>query len=264
MKSEMSTGWVVTSSGISYIVVMRSKDLLTITDQLSQKLRGLSFKKPVDFVYDPTHYAREPLGIYFERYGRTPTKVVLVGMNPGPWGMLQTGVPFGEVNIVREWMGIEAPVGQPGQLHPKRPVYGFGCTRKEVSGSRLWGWASDRFGSADNFFKEYFVINYCPLAFFDEAGKNITPDKLKKADREQIFRLCDQATERTVQILKPEWVIGIGRFAYDRCVAALEGIDVKVGKVMHPSPANPAANRGWEALIEKELSDLGIELPNHD
>jgi single-strand selective monofunctional uracil DNA glycosylase len=236
--------------------------LLHTVTSLSHQLADLKFHPPVAFVYDPTDYAREPLSIYLDRYGIAPKKIVLVGMNPGPWGMLQTGVPFGEVETVRGWMGIEGEVRQPSNLHPKRPVDGFSCTRKEVSGSRLWGWARERFGSADRFFSDFMVINYCPLAFFDEAGKNVTPDKLKISDREQIFRLCDGATERTVQLLKPEWVVGIGRFAYDRCLAALDGVDVKVGRITHPSPANPAANKGWIDIVERELTDLGVFTPS--
>ena len=241
--------------------ITENSSLIEIADNLSRSLRSLQFAPPVSHVYDPTNYAREPLSQYFQKYGKAPKRAVFVGMNPGPWGMLQTGVPFGEVGIVRDWMGIEDEVGQPPILHPKRPVDGFACTRKEISGSRLWGWAMDRFGKAESFFSDYFVINYCPLAFFDEGGKNITPDKLKKADREQLFRLCDEAMERSVQLLKPEWVIGIGRFAYDRCVSALEGTDVKVGRITHPSPANPAANRGWAAIVEREFEELGVELP---
>jgi single-strand selective monofunctional uracil DNA glycosylase len=235
--------------------------LLSIAYDLSERLRPLEWGHPVSVIYDPTDYAREPLSLYFDRFGQSSKRVVLVGMNPGPWGMLQTGVPFGEVNIVRDWMGIEVPVAQPGQLHPKRPVDGFSCTRSEVSGSRLWGWAKDRFGSVDEFFPDFFVVNYCPLAFFDEAGKNITPDKLRAEDKVRLFRLCDGAMKSTVEHLSPEWVVGIGKFAYDRCVAALEGMEVKVGRITHPSPANPSANRGWVELIENELYELGVELP---
>ena len=235
--------------------------LINIADDLSEKFRFLNWGLPVSFIYDPTDYARAPLSEYFDKYGRSPKRVVLVGMNPGPWGMLQTGVPFGEVNIVRDWMEIEGVVGQPGKLHPKRPVDGFSCTRSEVSGSRLWGWAKDRFGSADEFFRVFFVVNYCPLAFFNEGGKNITPDKLRADDKARLFRLCDGATKRTVELLTAEWVIGIGKFAYDRSIAALDGMDVKVGRITHPSPANPAANRGWEELVERELAEIGIELP---
>ena len=234
---------------------------MIITSDLSNDLAILQFFPPVSHVYDPTEYARKPLSLYFERYAQRPKQAVFVGMNPGPWGMLQTGVPFGEVNVVRNWMEIEAPVGQPKKLHQKRPVQGFACTRSEVSGSRLWGWARDRFGSAENFFSRFLVINYCPLAFFDEAGKNITPEKLKAADREKLFSLCDAALKNSVSALTPEFVIGVGRFACERSLAALEGMEVKVGRVTHPSPANPAANKGWSDIVERELEELGIEIP---
>ncbi len=117
--------------------------LLAISDDLAAELRGLRFGPPVAHVYNPLEYAREPYRQYLSRYGLPPRQVVLVGMNPGPWGMAQTGVPFGEVRAVRDWMGIEAPVGQPGRVHPKRPINGFACTRSEVSGRRLWGWAQN-------------------------------------------------------------------------------------------------------------------------
>ena len=235
--------------------------LLTIASALSAELSKLTLSPPVSFVYDPTDYAREPLSLYVERFGQPPKRVVLVGMNPGPWGMLQTGVPFGEVDFVREWMGIEGHVKQPGRLHPKRPIDGFSCSRSEVSGRRLWGWARARFGAAEEFFRNFLVVNYCPLAFFDEEGKNITPDKIKAADRIDLYAMCDAALRETVEALIPQYVIGIGRFAYDRSEAALEGMDVKVGRITHPSPANPAANKWWEEVVERELSEIGIELP---
>ncbi len=60
-------------------------------------------------------------------------------MNPGPWGMVQSGVPFGEVAAVRDWMKIKSSAKQPKSVHPKRPIEGLSCKRSEVSGRRLWG-----------------------------------------------------------------------------------------------------------------------------
>jgi single-strand selective monofunctional uracil DNA glycosylase len=234
--------------------------LLAIADSLSRSLAGITFSRPVTHVYNPTAYAREPFRNYLERFGNSPGRVVLVGMNPGPWGMVQTGVPFGEISFVRGWMGIEGKVGQPVELHPKRPVEGFRCTRREVSGRRLWGWARVRFGSAERFFRHFFVLNYCPLAFFDKEGKNLTPDRLKSMDKIRLYRLCDGALRDSVRLLTPDFAIGIGRFAQDRTSAALEGMNVETGRMTHPSPANPAANRGWEEVIEKELGEMGIDL----
>jgi single-strand selective monofunctional uracil DNA glycosylase len=172
--------------------------------------------------------------------------------------MAQTGVPFGEIAAVRDWMGIEARVAAPERQHPKRPIQGFACTRSEVSGQRLWGWAQKTFGSAEAFFARFFVANYCPLMFMGAGGQNLTPDKLKAAEARLLFEACNRALHRTIAHLQPEHVIGIGRFAADRARAALQDLEVKIGGITHPSPANPKANRGWEPLVRRELAALGI------
>ncbi len=185
-----------------------------------------------------------------------------MGMNPGPWGMAQTGVPFGEIGFVRDWLGIEGAVDAPPEEHPKRPIEGFDCARSEVSGRRLWGWAAERFGTPERFFERFFVWNYCPLVFMEESGRNRTPDKLPAAEREPLFAACDEALRRAVDALGPSRVVGIGRFAEDRarhCLA--DRPDTAVGGILHPSPASPAANRGWAEQAERQLVAQGIELP---
>jgi len=229
-----------------------------IAAELAKEMERLRFSPPVAHVYNPLEYAWEPHRRYLQRYGTPPREIVLVGMNPGPWGMAQTGVPFGEIAAVRDWMGIEARVAAPERQHPKRPIQGFACTRSEVSGQRLWGWAQKTFGSAEAFFARFFVANYCPLMFMGAGGQNLTPDKLKAAEARPLFEACDRALHRTIAALRPRHVIGIGRFAADRARAALEGLAVQIGGITHPSPANPKANRGWEPLIRRELAALGI------
>jgi single-strand selective monofunctional uracil DNA glycosylase len=235
-------------------------DLETITAELTKALSKLNFGAPVTHVYNPLAYAAAPYRQYVRRYGSGPKEVVLLGMNPGPWGMAQTGVPFGEVVAVREWLGIEAPVAQPERLHPRRPIQGFACSRREVSGQRLWGWAQKNFGSPARFFRRFFVANYCPLMFFDADGRNITPNQLKAADRKPLLAACDRALARTAAVLAPRCVVGIGNFAAERARAALGDGGIKVGSVTHPSPANPKANRGWEKLVNRELAEIGIRL----
>jgi single-strand selective monofunctional uracil DNA glycosylase len=233
-------------------------NLNDINDALLDDLRPLCFGTPVTHVYNPLEYAREPYRKYLQLYARPPGEVFLLGMNPGPWGMAQTGVPFGEVNLVKDWLRIEAPVGAPHEMHPKRPVQGFACLRSEVSGKRLWGWARKTFGTPEAFFTRFFVANYCPLIFIEESGRNRTPNTLRKAERTPLLSACDRALLRTVQWMKPRYVLGIGQFAEERARAALSGVDVKIGRISHPSPANPRANRGWEALVTGELKELGI------
>ena len=182
---------------------------------------------------------------------------IFLGMNPGPWGMSQTGVPFGEVTSVKEWMGLNVPVGHPENEHPAYPVTGPDCPRSEVSGKRLWGLMKSRFGSADSFFEKYFVVNYCPLLFIGQ-GHNITPDKIKSADRKPLYEACDRHLRAVTDALKPLWVIGIGGFAEARAREAFKGTSVKIAKILHPSPASPLSNKDWPGTVTRQLTEQGI------
>jgi single-strand selective monofunctional uracil DNA glycosylase len=237
---------------------MVGKQLKTIYRDLSRAVDGLTFGPPTAYVYNPLDYARDPAEHYLEQYGCNPREVLFLGMNPGPWGMAQTGVPFGTVGLVREWLRIEGPVGKPPEEHPKRPIQGFAVGREEISGSRLWGWARDRFSTPDRFFERFFVANYCPLVFMEASGRNRTPDKLRASEKNELFRHCDRALREVVKTLNPDRVVGIGKFAEDRARAALAGLHVQFGRILHPSPASPAANRGWTQQAEKQLLALGI------
>ena len=235
-------------------------DLVQVSRRLCRAVDALDFDDPVTHVYNPLRYARRAHERYLERFGRGTKDVVLVGMNPGPFGMAQTGVPFGDVGFVRDWMGIEAKVDAVPDAHPKRPVLGFDCERSEVSGSRLWGWAKDRFGTADAFFSRFFVINYCPLVFLESSGRNRTPDKLPSTERNALMEPCDRALREAVALLQPAHVVGVGVWATKRAEVALgEAVD-SVGTVLHPSPASPKANRGWASQAEGDFRRLGVAL----
>ena len=232
----------------------------TITDDLVAQVQAQTFAAPVSHVYNPLVYARMGYDRYLTRFGSTLKRTLLVGMNPGPFGMAQTGVPFGDVEMVREWMGISGPVGQPAHPHPKRPVEGFDCRRREVSGRRLWHWAAQRFGTPQAFFERFFVINYCPLVFMEEGGRNRTPEKLPAGERQRLFQVCDQALAQTIDVFQPRWVVGVGAFAARRAKAAAAAMNVGVGQITHPSPANPRANRGWAQRVTAELQVIGVDL----
>jgi len=231
--------------------------LETAARTLSDTLDSMRFASPVSHVYNPLTYAWAPNAAYLQRYGQGRKRVVFVGMNPGPFGMVQTGVPFGEIAVVRDWMGIEAEVLKPTVENPKRPIEGFACARSEVSGRRLWGLFAERFGTAEAFFAEHFVANYCPLAFF-EGGRNLTPDKLPAAEQGPLLAACDSHLRQVIEILQPEWVIGVGAWAEQRARQALAGLPLQVGRVLHPSPASPAANRGWSEAASRQLAEQGV------
>lgn len=241
--------------------MFRPVDLIQISRQLSDACDALSFSEPVTHVYNPLNYAQASVEQYLTKYGKKTGRIVFLGMNPGPWGMAQTGVPFGEVSFVRDWMKLDAQVTKPAHEHPKRPVMGLDCPRSEVSGARLWGWAKERFGPARSFFARFFVVNYCPLSFMEEGGRNVTPDKLPIAERKPLFEVCDASLQDTFDVLKPTMIVGVGAFAKKRALKVLGDRDIPVGQMLHPSPASPKANRGWAPAAEADLEALGIEIP---
>ncbi len=230
--------------------------------RLSDAVSKLKFSEEITHIYNPLEYAWKAHSLYLEKYACTSKKIIFVGMNPGPWGMAQTGVPFGEIDAVINWLGIKTETGKPEHEHPKRAVEGFSCTRSEISGKRLWGLMQERFGTPGKFFEEHYVANYCPVSFMTETGRNFTPDKLPKEQQQRLFEVCDVHLRETAEILEAEWLLGIGKFAEDRINSALKDKistgEIKSGTVLHPSPASPAANRGWSAAAEKRMKEYGL------
>ena len=273
-------------------------ELQKISSRLSSECKTLHFGNYAAAVYNPLEYAFSPHNLYLELAGSSPKKAIFLGMNPGPWGMAQTGVPFGEVSAVRDWLGIEAAVKKPKPEHPRRPIEGFACKRSEVSGRRLWGLFRERYKTPSAFFRGHFVANYCPLVFMRESGKNITLNELPAEDKRPLFEICDRALAGTIWLLKPEWVIGVGGFAkkridivkekYFSCDGAKSDnsksdnsksdsaksdneksnstkkssgnlkYNFSTAKILHPSPASPKANAGWEREVIKTLTELGV------
>jgi single-strand selective monofunctional uracil DNA glycosylase len=239
-----------------------SKDLLAAARTLNAQLASMHFAPPVAAVLNPLDYAWGVYERYVRRFAAGPRRVVFLGMNPGPFGMMQTGVPFGEIAAVRDWMGLMAEVKQPAHPHPKRPIQGFACNRSEVSGRRLWTWVAERWRAPETFFAESFVLNWCPLAFLEVSGRNFTPDRLPASELRALEAACDEHLQQAVRALQPQWVVGVGGFAERRVQCALRGWPaIRMGTILHPSPASSAANRGWAEQVNQQLADLGVWPP---
>ncbi len=226
-------------------------------EHLRSEADALKFSYPVERVYNPLSYAWNGFRQYAERYCSGCKRAVFLGMNPGPWGMAQTGVPFGEVNAVKYFLGLtDIRITQPENMHTSYPVKGLECARSEVSGKRLWGLFRDRFGTPEAFFREHAVLNYCPLLFLTAGTRegtlrNFTPDRLKRDEREELFALCDECLRDAVNALEPEYVVGIGNFAAERAEGALSGVEVV--RILHPSPASPRSNSDWGGKVTEQL-----------
>ncbi len=235
-------------------------ELITAGGLLADELRPLRFSDPVSHTYLTVDYAAEGYEGYLRKFGNSKKRVLMLGMNPGPYGMAQTGVPFGEVAVVRDWMGLNPKIEKPANEHPKRPIKGMDCPRSEVSGRRLWGLFSEKFPRAEDFFRDHLAINFCPLIWMKDTGANLTPDKIKAAEMVAVDTACQKHLRRLIELLEPEYLIGVGAYAEKKMALAKEelGVGGIVGKILHPSPASPAANRGWAEAAEEQLRELGI------
>jgi len=151
--------------------------LIDLAETLKEELAGLTFSEPVTHIYNPLEYAWKSHRAYLEKFGKGKKRVVLLGMNPGPY---------------------------------------FSCTRSEVSGRRLWGLFSEKYPNAKDFFAGHFVANYCPLVWMEETGRNRTPDKLPKAEMVPVDAACEAHLRGVVEALEPEWVVGVGAYATKR------------------------------------------------
>jgi single-strand selective monofunctional uracil DNA glycosylase len=235
-----------------------SSSLIGAAQCLRAAVNTISFVPPVTHVYNPLKYAWAAHEAYLRRYANGRKRILFLGMNPGPFGMVQTGVPFGQIAAVRDWLGIETKIGRPAHEHPKRRVTGFACQRNEISGQRLWELFAKRFGAAKNFFREHLVVNYCPLAFVEASGRNRTPDKLPTAERAVLFAACDEHLREVVRVLQPEWLVGVGDFAAKRAEQLFVGQQIRLGRILHPSPACPESNVNWAGKATAQLRALGV------
>ncbi len=230
------------------------------TKEFSTQLESLNFSMDC-YIYNPLEYAWAMHEIYLNEYFQQPTEVLLLGMNPGPFGMAQTGIPFGEIDAVRNFLRIEAPIGKPIIEHPKRPITGLDTTRSEVSGRRLWGLLAEHYGSSEALKGKLAVGNYCPLVFVDRGptGRNITPDKLIKVERIALETVCDSYLNDLIAYLQPEHVVGVGRYAQQKLLKVVNPEEgPQISQILHPSPASPAANRGWAEQAREQLQESAI------
>ncbi len=256
---------------LCYHAPMQSEAILSAARELSEEVGQLRFSTPVAYTYNPLDYAWAGHEAYVRRFGGGQKDILFLGMNPGPFGMAQTGVPFGEIPAVTLWMGIQAAVGQPPATHPKRPVQGFSCPRSEVSGRRLWGLFEEMYGTAENFFARAYVANYCPLIWMSETGANITPDKLPREQVERVDAACRRHLVRLMEITRPKLLVGVGAYALRQLETAAAALPQEqqeglvLGTILHPSPASPVANKFWPQRPREQLLELlqkaGLEAP---
>lgn len=236
-------------------------DFLTLVDELNVHLEHIKIPKKVQVVYNPTIYARHTFEMYVRNYCNTPKHIMFFGMNPGPWGMSQTGVPFGEIQSVRDWLRIKGPVGKPPTEIEPRPVMGFECTRAEISGQRFWGLFKSLCGTPENFFESSFVYNYLPQQWMTNTGCNVTPDDFKISEVEELYSICDATLSKVLELYQVEKIVAVGRFCETRAKKTLKKYSpsrpIQILYLPHPSPRT-VNNNNWDQKAVEYLKNLNL------
>ena len=220
-----------------------------LRDDVTPMGKKLVSEGRIDVCYNPLNYAWDVHEEYLRRMGGSGAKTVVLGMNPGPHGMGQMGIPFAATSVVRDLLGItNISVKQPDNPDDRRPVIGLEYHKEEVSGTRLWGLLKDQYGDAQTIASRVFLVNHCPLMLFSgPRAANITPDKVGGSTAKALLGRCDEHLVEVVSVLGANRVIGVGKFAESRARAALAEKSIEVIGCWHPSPASPLANRNGGA-----------------
>ncbi|XP_054745917.1 single-strand selective monofunctional uracil DNA glycosylase [Anastrepha obliqua] len=226
--------------------------------QLNNTLQDIVRPVSITHVYNPVEYASGLHCAYLQKFLDGPKRVMFVGMNPGPNGMGQTGVPFGNILTVRNEMSLSGSVQQPPSVHVKRPVRGFECSIEEPSGVRIWSlFKKLAGGSLNTFGRQCFVHNFCPLIFYDNAGRNITPSELKGDYKEKIGKECLDVLDLELDLVKPEILVAVGLYMYGMVSRSRHAKDLKIYKLPHPSPRS-LNNQNWPEKAEQLLLELDL------
>merc|ERR1711936_687488 len=93
------------------IVVQR---FWNIESALAEELFHLKYENSkVKYILNPLDYALDPHINFLKKCLSGPRRVMFVGLNPGPWGMCQTGIPFGDVDQCKHFLNVTGHVLKP-------------------------------------------------------------------------------------------------------------------------------------------------------
>ena len=201
-------------------------------------------------VYNPLTYARNMHLEYLKKSTGHGATILFLGMNPGPFGMMQTGVPFGAVSYVRDYLNIKNDVKE-FCLHPKHKIIGLETKRDEPSGKKLWALMQSLYPKSNELFSHITVQNYCPLAFLDDSGKNIALNNVK--NRKELESLCDNYIKDYILDNNIKVLVGVGVYAYEKLLSL--NLNLTVIKILHPSPLNPLSHKGWDEGVMKQIGE---------
>jgi single-strand selective monofunctional uracil DNA glycosylase len=171
-------------------------------------------------VLDPSRYGERWHAPFRRLYPPRARPLLVFGLNPGPYGMAQTGIPFTDLKrlaqglprlaaeLARSGERLSLPGLAPSSLQP------FLTRTFESSSVRVHRFLRLAHGSAERAFREVVFVNPCPLLFIDRAlGENRTPADLPRALRAGVDEARVEVVSVAVARLRARGAIVLGRDA---------------------------------------------------
>ena len=179
--------------------------------------------------------------------------IVAFGLNPGKYGMAQTGIPFTDVTrAARVGIAIEPPGLAPASLRPFLKSY-----RVERSSASVYGLLDEAWGSPREGWRALWAVAPCGLLFLEKDGENVTPADARLARRDDVRELRLRVIRESIAAAKPRGVLLLGQDVARVAAEALAAEDVLV--VDHPVARGPG-RRGpawWAQTVTEAVRKKG-------
>ena len=179
--------------------------------------------------------------------------IVALGLNPGKYGMSQTGIPFTDVTrAARVGIAIEPPGLAPASLRPFLKSY-----RVERSSASVYNLLDALWGGPAEGWRRLWAVAPCGLLFLEPDGTNVTPADARLARRDDVRELRLRVIRESVEAARPRGVLLLGQDVARVAADALGDVETLV--VDHPVARGPG-RRGpawWAGVVAQAVRARG-------
>jgi len=220
-------------------------------ERFAKEARGAGLQ-----VWNPALYALDIYQEYLTKFPPEPGAILALGLNPGPYGMAQTGIPFTDCRTASGALGMEMtiPGKAPDDLISRlKKANGKWRGTYERSSLGMYRFLILAWGDIKTAYRNWFVGNPCPLLFLDPERWNVTPADPRLRRMKEVGELRQRAVIGFSEILNPRGIVCFGK---DVAKAVGEVAIRQVGPdrvVFYEHPARAVPEK-WAAGLLQELT----------